>query len=172
MATQKLDFAKMEGAIQLPPDLQEIFKKAVLSGDRIMFDKQSHGMFLEQIQKEGDMLAKFVEGVQTLIGLLWKQSNFTLPPQLVWPVTYTMVIHAFKFLHDAGLPEATPEFLGQAMEATLDAVTQAFGGSMEQIQQAAQQNKGKGGQAGQAPAPAAAPTKKPAGLMAAAQGAK
>lgn len=136
-----IDVDAIIAKVDIPPNLKSIFDKAILSGMRIMFDKSSHKMLLDQLDKPGPMAQKLGEGVITLVYMLWTQSNKTLPPQIMVPITMVLTLKAFDFLQKSGEPEATKELLGEGVHMAVTGVMERFGVTEEQL--AAQAN-GKG----------------------------
>jgi hypothetical protein len=136
-ASGKVDVEAIIREIQVPPELKDIFDKAILSGERIMFDKQSHALMLDELDKPGPIVERLANGMISLVYMLWQQSNMKLPPQLLIPVTVVLTLRAFEFLQDSGEAEATPLVLGDAMDAAIEGVAQRAGveGGMEGMAQ-------------------------------------
>jgi hypothetical protein len=137
----------------IPPNLQAIFDKAVLSGMRIMFDAKSHQMMLDELDKPGPLAERISNGIIALVYLLWTQSNKTLPPQIIVPVTLTLALRAFEFLQASKDPEATKEVLGEATHAAVQGVMDRFGATEDKLGSLVQANQQGGAQPGAAPAP-------------------
>jgi len=139
-----VDVDSIIAKIQVDPKFKSIYDKAVISGMRIMFSKDSHQMLLDQLQKPGELPQKIAEGITTLVYMLWTQSNQTLPPQIIAPVTVTLTLKAFDFLQKSGDPDASAEDLGEAMDATIDMVMGKFGVQRNQIEQMMGQGQQQG----------------------------
>ncbi len=144
----KIDIDAILEKVNITPDLKPMYDKAVLAGLRIMFDKKSHVMLIEQLDKEGPLPGKIAEGVIALMYMLWEQSNKTLPPKLLVPITFTLTLRAFEFCQMSGEQEATKETLGEAVDLTTTRIMKEFGveeGQVEQLvqQQTAQVNGGQ-----------------------------
>lgn len=148
---------------KVPPQLKPMFDKVVLSGMRIMFDKQSHGMMVEALDKPGPMAKRISDGVIQLMYLMWKQSNHTIPPQTIVPAAVVLTLRVFQFLQESKDPEATPAVLGDAMHQVVQGILDRFGASEDKLPALLKnQDPGKDDSlrqaAGAAPgAPAAAP---------------
>lgn len=123
----QVDVDALLAKINVPPNLQGIFDKAVLSGMRIMFDTKSHAMMQQELAKPGPLAQKMVEGITALVYMLWKQSNQTLPPQIIVPLTFALTLKVFDYLQRSGDPEATKDLLGQALEGAISTVMRKFG---------------------------------------------
>lgn len=137
--------AKVEAGI--PANLKDIFSKAVLSGMRILFDKSSHQMMLEELKQPGPLATRISNGIIKLVYMLWTQSNKTLPPQIMVPLTLTLTLRAFDFLQQSRDPEATKEVLGEATADAVQGVMDRFGATADKLPSLVK------GQQGGAPAP-------------------
>lgn len=131
----------------IPKNLKAIYDKSILSGMRIMFDKNSHQMFLDQLEKEGDMAQKMAEGIISLMYMLWTQSNKTLPPQIVVPVTVVLTLRAYDFLQKSGEPGADKAMLGEAVALATTGIMERFGVTEDKLPELvkAQQQPKQGG---------------------------
>jgi hypothetical protein len=150
----------------IPPNLQAIYDKAILSGMRIMFDKNSHKMMLEELDKPGPLATRISNGIIQLAYLLWKQSNHTLPPQIMVPITLTLTLRAFQFLQESKDPEATKEVLGEATHQAVQGVMDRFGATEDKLPALV---KGQGA-ASQPGAPAAGAPQQGGGMLDSAMG--
>lgn len=134
---QAIDVNAIINKMQVPSNLKAIYDKCVLSGLRIMFDKNSHKMMLAELDKPGPMDQKLADGIITLMYMLWTKSNKTLPPQIIVPVTVTLTLRAFDFLQQSHDPQATKEVLGSAMEKATSGIMERFNVTQDQLRQAA-----------------------------------
>ena len=138
----KVDVNKIIDEIKMPPNLKDIYEKAIISGMRIMFSPDSHEAFLVEVNKPGAMDDKLANGIIGLVYMLWDKSNKTLPPQIMVPITVTLLLKAFDFLQLSGNPEGTKEVLGSAMEKALEAILSKFNVTPQQIEQIVNKQKG------------------------------
>lgn len=150
-----IDTDAMLNKIAVPPELQDIYQKALLSGMRIMFDSKSHAMMQNELNKKGPLPQKIVEGVMALIYMLWKQSNQTLPPKIILPLTMALTLKVFEYLQRSNEPGVTNEVLGQTLEGVIPAVMKKFGVKPGQAQGAVQQAAPAAASPSQAPPPQA-----------------
>ena len=139
-----IDTKQIEAGIEVPPNLKPMYDKIVLSGMRIMFSKESHKLFIDQLQKEGPLAKKIADGITGLMYLMWTESNKSIPPQLIIPATTALTLRAFDYVQQTGDPEATKEVLGQSLEGAIDGVMRGFGGSADTIEQAIPAAQGQG----------------------------
>lgn len=132
MAAQEggVDVDAIRAKIEVPPNLLPVYKKNVIAGNRIMFDKKSHKMMLDQLDKEGDLAQNISIGAISLVYMLFKMSQQTLPPQLGIPLAFEFTLTAFEFLQKSGDERATPELLGAALEKTME----GFGAKNDQVE--------------------------------------
>lgn len=157
-AQGQVDVEAILAKVNVEPKFKAIFDKAVLSGMRIMFDSKSHKMMQDELDKPGPLAEKIVAGITALIYMLWKQSNQTLPPQVIVPTAFALTLKAFDYLQKSGDVEATKEVLGQALEGVVSTVMKKFGVDPDKIQ-------AKGAAPATGAPPAATPAA-PSGLLA------
>jgi hypothetical protein len=112
---------------KIPANLKDIYNKAVLSGMRIMFSGQSHHLLTDALDKPGPLATNISNGIIQLMYLLWTQSNKTLPPQIIVPVTVTLTLKAFDYLQHSHDPQATKDVLGQATTLAIHGIMARFG---------------------------------------------
>ncbi|HEY5801858.1 MAG TPA: hypothetical protein VIT92_16675 [Burkholderiaceae bacterium] len=124
---------------RLPKNLLDIFKKTILAGERLMFDKASHQMMVDQLNQPGPMAKKASDGIVSVVFMLWQQSNETVPPQIIVPAAITLAYRAFEFLQDSQDPEATLTVLGDLLDETYSSILDKLGATPEQIEQFLQQ---------------------------------
>lgn len=149
---------------KIPPNLKDIYDKSILSGMRVMFDKASHKMLLDELEEPGPLATRIANGIIKLVYLLWKQSNYTLPPQIVVPVTLVLTLKAFEFLQQSKDPEATKEVMGEAVADAVQGVMDRFGANQAALPGLLKAQQ-QGAQGGAQPQPSA-----PGGMLAAAKG--
>lgn len=121
--------------INMPPELQEAYERVVIAGMKVMFSKESHDFMLKQLQQGGTLGEKLGKGVAGLLLVLFKQSNETMPPQVIIPAGVELVAQAADFLKEAGMEQPTNDDIGQGIEIMITTILQKFGVSPEQMQQ-------------------------------------
>lgn len=154
----------------LPPNLQGIYDKAVLSGMRIMFDKNSFQMTMDELKKPGPLAGRLSNGTIALVYMLWTSSKQTLPPQIIVPLTLTMTLKAFDFVQMIQDPEATKETLGEACAQAVQGVMDRFGATEDKLPELVKAGGQAPAQPGAAPAAAAAASAGAGGMLDAAMG--
>ena len=100
--------------------------RIVLAGKKVMFSKQSHKMFLEQLDGPGTTAQKLGQGVAGLMGLLWQESRQSLPPQLLIPAGMVLVSVAADFMRKGGM-DVSDEDIAGGIEALVTALLQVAG---------------------------------------------
>lgn len=100
--------------------------KIVLAGKKVMFSKESHHLFLDQLDGPGTIAQKLGQGVAGLMGLLWQESKRSLPPQLLIPAGMVLVSVAADFLKKGGM-DVTDQDIAGGIEALVTALLQAGG---------------------------------------------
>lgn len=144
----------LEAQMHLDPAQRSQLRKIVLAGTKVMFDEKTHELMIEQLEGPGDMPSKIGKSVAGLIGMLVKESNNSLPPQMMVPAGIILCAHAAEFLRDAG-EEVTDEEVGGAIEVVVTTILQQFKIDPEKAMAVA--GTAAGPADGAAPAPQAPP---------------
>lgn len=153
--------AKMHVNEKQKPQLARI----VEAGKRVMFDKKTHYMMLESMNGDGPIEQKIGGGVVSLLGILWKESKQSLPPELIVPAGAVLVAEACDFLNQSGSP-VTPEQQGGATEFMLDTLLQAAKVDSNKLAAASEQSRSQTPNVQGAPAAQGAAQTSPAGVLA------
>ncbi len=145
----KLDIETVRAKMQIPPEMEKPYQKMVLAGMKIMFSPETRSLIVKELA--GDPAAmgdKLGVGMVRIMTYIWKESNNTLPPQLIIPVALELLMHAADFVKRAGIAEISDEEIGDAMEKTIFGLMSAFGVDPQQAEQAmVQLTQGSGQQA-------------------------
>jgi hypothetical protein len=113
-------------SMEVPEDMQEPLERIVLAGKKVMFSEETADMVQEALAGDAPIEDKLSEAIAGLMGLLWQQSNQTMPPQLIVPASMILLSEAVDFLQGAG-EEITPAQYGDAIELTISRVLEMFG---------------------------------------------
>ncbi len=124
---------RVKGEIQMPPELQEAFTRMVIGGMKVMFDQKTHKMMLDQLRQQGPLGQRLGEGIAGLVLLLFKESNQTLPPQVLIPAGIELLMQAVEFLRKSGLEEVTNEDIGEGMRIFITVLLEKFGMSADKL---------------------------------------
>lgn len=148
---EELTPEKVNSQIKMPPELQEAYDRVVLAGMKVMFDKATHSKVMKAIEGEGPLSKRLGVGIAGLMATLFKQSNNTIPPQVLIPAGTNLLMQAADFLKRTGTEPVSNQDIGEAMQVMINTILDMFGvdpmklrGALDQFdqsrtQQAAQQ---------------------------------
>ena len=137
--------------IKMPPELQEAYDRVVLAGMKVLFDKSTNAKVMKALDGEGPLSKRLGVGIAGLMATLFKQSNNTIPPQVLIPAGTNLLMQAVDFLRKTGKEQVDNQTIGEAMQVMVNTVLDMFGvdpaklrGALDQFdqsrsQQAAQQ---------------------------------
>lgn len=121
--------------IKMPPELQNAYERVVIAGMKVMFSKESHKLMLEELQKEGPLGEKLGKGIAGLMLLLVKQSNGTMPLEVVIPAGVNLLSRAADFIRKTNLEKITNADIGDAMEIMVTTILDKFDVNTEKMKQ-------------------------------------
>ena len=121
--------------INMQPEFQEAYERVVVAGMKVMFSKESHKLMLDELQKEGPVGQKLGMGVAGLMLLLFKESNQTIPPQVIVPAGVELLMQAADFIRNTKMEKITNADIGEAMEVMISTILQKFGVGPEEMAQ-------------------------------------
>jgi hypothetical protein len=124
---EDLDTEAIKDNIKMPPELQEAYERVVIAGMKVMFSKESHKLMLDELQKEGPMGQKLGMGIAGLMILLVKESNGTIPPEVIIPAGINLITRAADFIRKAKIDKITNGDIGDAMEVFISTILEKFG---------------------------------------------
>ena len=120
--------------MQVPPELEEALDRIIVAGKRVMFSDETAGMVEQALAGEGPIEDKLAEAITGLMGLLWEQSNQTMPPMLIIPAGLVLLAEAVDFLTGAGEQVSTEQY-GTAIERTVNQILGMFGADEQMLEQ-------------------------------------
>jgi hypothetical protein len=121
--------------IKMPPQLQEAYERVVIAGMKVMFSKKSHKLMLDELKKEGLISEKLGKSIAGLMLLLFKQSNKTMPPEVIIPAGVNLLTRAADFIRKTNVEKITNADIGDAMELMITTILNTFGVSPEKMSQ-------------------------------------
>ena len=124
---EDLNTEAIKDNIKMPPELQEAYERVVIAGMKVMFSKESHKLMLDELQKEGPMGQKLGIGIAGLMLLLIKESNGTIPPEVVVPAGINLLTRAADFIRKSKIEKITNGDIGDAMEVFISTILEKFG---------------------------------------------
>lgn len=156
---------KTEQQVQakVDPALQNAFQRIVTAGLKVMYSQKSHDMMVSELKAHGDPAEIAGNGVAKLLGLLMSQSKGTMPMKAGIPAGTVLLCEGLDFMEQAGLVKVDQNVLAKAMQAMSSSFLQLLGVTPDKMGQMIAQARQ------QQAAPKAAPPKRPAGIVAAAQ---
>ena len=121
--------------IEMPPELQEAYERVVIAGMKVMFSKESHRAMLQEIQKPGRMDERLGKGIAGLMLMLFKESNETMPPAVIIPSGFNLLMQAVDFLRKSGLAKPTNAEIGDGIETMMSIILEKFGVAPDKMAQ-------------------------------------
>lgn len=118
--------------MKLPDDLRQVYERVVDGGLKLMFSEQTREQTLQFMQGEGDPAEKMGEGVAAVMATLFKQSNSTMPPQVIIPAGVELLLHAVDVVKKSG-GEWNQDDTAESMANMVEAVFRQFGTSLDQV---------------------------------------
>lgn len=119
--------------IKMPPELQNAYERVLVAGMKLMFDPQSHEIALQQLQGEGPAGPRLGKAIAGLLTLLFKESNQTMPPQVMIPAGTELLVRAADFLKQSGTEQITDADIGEALTVMIDTLLTGFGLDPEKV---------------------------------------
>lgn len=121
-----LDPEKVKQGIQVPAEFQQAYQRVVAAGMQMMFSKESNKAAIDSMMRvEGDIAQKLGKGIAGLLGLIVKETNNTVPPQVLIPAGVELLIQAADFLRKTRMADINNQVIGNAMEVMVTTVLQA-----------------------------------------------
>jgi hypothetical protein len=130
-----IDTETIKNNINMPPELQEAYERVVIAGMKVMFSKESHKLMLDELQKKGPIGQKLGMGIAGLMLMLVKESNSTIPPEVIIPAGINLLTRAADFIRKSKIEKITNADIGDAMEIMISTILQKFGVDTEQMAQ-------------------------------------
>ena len=150
-------------AAKVPANLKNAFQRIITAGLKVMYDPKTNDMMAKELKSQGDPAEIAGAGVAKLLGLLMNQSKGTMPMKAAIPAATVLLCEGLDFMEQAGLVKVDQNVLAKAMQAMSSSFLQLLGVTPDKMGQMIAQARQ------QQAAPKAAPPKRPAGIVAAAQ---
>lgn len=125
----------VQKGIKVPPELQNVYERVVLAGMKVMFSKETHRLMLKELQRPGPLGDRLGKGVAGLMLLLFKESNQSMPPQIIFPAGIELLMQAVDFIRKSDLEKVTNADVGNAIEVLISTILEKFGVPPEKMQQ-------------------------------------
>ena len=134
MADEKKQFSAKPSEIaegvetQLPKQFHEAFARVVQAGMKVIFSKETHEDIVDMLsQNEGDIGDMLGNQIASLMAMLYKKSNQTMPGEVIIPAGTYLLAQGAEFLEKVTGEEMSPEMIAQAMQVMIEALMGAFG---------------------------------------------
>lgn len=131
MPNQKVDLNKVRAGIKVPNHLQVPLQKIELAGKKVMYSKDTHQLVMQAMSGDKPWEEKIATGIADLMAILYKQSNNSMPPQLIVPAAILLMCDAIEFMQQSG--QAPQLDIGTTMEGTIVMTLTKFGVKPDQI---------------------------------------
>lgn len=143
--TEELTPQAVRSQMNLPPELREPYERVVLAGYKVLFSDETHDAIVDQLAGDGPIAQRVGEGITRILGMLFTESNGTIPPEVIVPAGIELTVAASDFLIKGGLEDMQPRDVGDAVGIMIQTVMQKFDVKPENVQE--------GGEPGAEPAP-------------------
>lgn len=133
---EKLDISadSFRAKMTLPPDLKKPYEQAIKNGLLVMFGESMREETLKFMESGDDIPQALADGIYSVVVYLFKQSNGTMPPQILIPVGVELLAHAVDVAKKAGI-DVPDNDVAEGMGEFIQAVLTASGVGPEQMQQ-------------------------------------
>lgn len=132
----------LQSKFQLPPNLQQAYERVVLAGMKVLFDKSTNDMVVEQIRAPGPIGEKLGRGVAGLVLTLYLESNQTMPPQVMIPAGCYLVAQAADFARKTEHVSVSNEDVAAGIQVMIETLMAKFGIDPTRVNAAAAQMQG------------------------------
>jgi hypothetical protein len=132
-STSGLNLSTIRSGIKLPPELEEMYQRVVIAGMKVMFSDESHHLLEKELQGPGTTEEKLGRGLAGLMLLLFKQSNKTLPPQVIIPAGIELMMNAVEYFQKTDKVKISDQDIGHAIQIMLGVLMHAFGAQPNEV---------------------------------------
>lgn len=130
---QEITVESVRSEMQIPKEMQDAYSRIVKAGLKLMFDPSTRAQTMEFMEGEGDFAQKMGEGIAAVMAMLFKESNETMPPQLIIPAGIELLVHAAEVADKAG-EDVSNEVIAEAMGTFVESMMRQFGMDPAQMQ--------------------------------------
>jgi hypothetical protein len=124
--------------MNVPPQLQQAYDKVVAAGMQLMFGKQTREQVQQILAQEGKPEKKLAESILGLMLIMFKESNQSMPPEVMIPAGLELMAHAVDFLQKSG-EEVGDEVFAEAAAEFIEQMLKKFGSSIDEVLKMASQ---------------------------------
>lgn len=130
---EEITVDSVRSELKIPQELQDAYSRIVKAGLKLMFDPSTRQQTMEFMDGDGDFAQKLGEGIAAVMALLFKESNQTMPPQLVIPAGIELLVHAAEVAEKGGEPVGK-DVIAEAMGVFVEGAMRQFGVDPAQMQ--------------------------------------
>lgn len=154
----------LQAKMHLSPQQAQQLQRIVIAGMKVMFSEQTRGLMQKTLAGPAPMAQKIGLGVAGLLGILMKESQNSIPRELLLPAGMLLIVHAAEFLDKSGAGVGDQD-VSQAIQIMTTAILHVHGVDANKIAAIGASGKMPApmGQGGGAP-PMAPPTPQGSGM--------
>lgn len=146
-SNQQLTPDAVKQQMQIPDEFKQAYEKVVAAGMTVMFSKETSKAALSTIQNgQGPIAQRLGQAIAGLLGMIYKESNNSLPPQVMIPAGVELLMQAADFLRRGGLEQIDNTVIGDAMDVMVTSILKAAGLSVDKMVGFVDQKTGGGQQ--------------------------
>lgn len=125
--------AGVRAQMKLPKGMEGAYDKIVKAGIQLMFSPKTREQTMQFMEDSGTDPKAMGKGVSSVMALLFKESNQTLPPNLIIPAGIELLVHAAEVAKAGGL-DISKEQMAEGMGEMVQQILVLFGATPEQMQ--------------------------------------
>lgn len=130
----QITLKSVKSQMKLPPEMQKAYTVVIKNGLKMLTDESMTEFVVEQLQGD-NVPEKLGDGVAYMMVMLFKQSNGTIPPQLLIPAGIELLMHAVDVIQRTG-DTITDQEIAEAMGNFMESMFLAVKGDKEALQTA------------------------------------
>lgn len=130
----KISGDSFRSKMTIPKEMEKAYGVAVEAGLKLLFSPETREQTVEYFEGDGDAPQKIGEGVAGIMGLIFQQSNGTMPGQIVIPAGVELIGHCVEVARKMGI-EVSDEDAAEGVAQFIQVVLKQAGATPEQIQQ-------------------------------------
>ena len=134
MASFQISADSFRKQMAIPKRLQRAYDAGVRNGLLILFSRGAREEAITMLERSNDIAQAMTDGVFSTVVLLHKQSNGTMPPEIMIPVGMELIGHCFEVAQQAGI-EVDQNDVAEAMGRFVEAMLKAVGVDPQKMQQ-------------------------------------
>lgn len=139
-----------EMAANIPPEMQEAFKRVIMAGKRILYGKETQQEVQQFLATEAPVEEKLGAGVANIVIMIDNQAQGNIPKEVIIPAATVLLFDAADFLAQSG-ESVTVQQMGAAYEIMFYNIFAGYGVPPEQMDAILDEMQGGGGEEGMMP---------------------